>query len=134
MGHAIIIVKSNGNERKKININELKEGIIQDLFLKQENLLKIKNKEITELKNNLLVQDDYKLKKNEAVKEFYSLFGVPDELIIDRAINFSDNKTDTVLLVYYKNGKNILNTNQNDQIKKWLTVKFQIKQIKLLHE
>jgi uncharacterized hydrophobic protein (TIGR00271 family) len=134
LGHAIIIVKSNGNERKKININELKEGIIQDLFLKQENLLKIKNKEITELKNNLLVQDDYKLKKNEAVKEFYSLFGVPDELIIDRAINFSDNKTDTVLLVYYKNGKNILNTNQNDQIKKWLTVKFQIKQIKLLHE
>ena len=43
----------------------------------------------------------------KAIKEFYTLFGVPNELIIDRVVNFSDNKTDTLLLVYVKNGKKV---------------------------
>lgn len=132
--NAIIVVKSNINEENKIDINELKEGIIQDLFLKQEDLLKIKNTEITELKNNFLKQDYFNLKKKEAINEFHSLFGVPDELIIDRVQNLSNSKTDTVLLVYFKNGKNKLNAKQVSQMEKWLTVKFQIKKIKILHE
>jgi uncharacterized hydrophobic protein (TIGR00271 family) len=132
--NAIIVVKSNINEENKIDINELKEGIIQDLFLRQEDLLKIKNKEITDLKNNFLFQGDFNVKKNEAIKEFYTLFGVPNELIIDRVINFSDNKTDTLLLVYVKNGKNKLNAKQIDQLKNWLTVKFRIEKVKLLNE
>lgn len=132
--NAIIVVKSNINEENKIDINELKEGIIQDLFLKQEDLLKIKNTEITELKNNFLKQDYFNLKKKEAINEFHSLFGIPDELIIDRVQNLSNSKTDTVLLVYFKNGKNKLNAKQVSQLEKWLTVKFQIKKIKILHE
>jgi uncharacterized hydrophobic protein (TIGR00271 family) len=132
--NAIIVVKSNINEENKIDINELKEGIIQDLFLKQEDLLKIKNTEITELKNNFVKQDYFNLKKKEAINEFHSLFGVPDELIIDRVQNLSNSKTDTVLLVYFKNGKNKLNAKQVSQMEKWLTVKFQIKKIKILHE
>lgn len=132
--NAIIVVKSNVNSETKVNIDELKEGIIQDLFLRQEDLLKVKSKEIGELKNNLIAHDDFKLKRNDAIKEFYSLFGVPSELIIDRVINFSDNKTDTLLLVYYKHDKNKLNVKQIDQIKKWLTVKFKIEKVKLLIE
>ncbi|MBK6984439.1 MAG: DUF389 domain-containing protein [Bacteroidetes bacterium] len=132
--NAIIVVKSNIHEDSKLDINELKEGIIQDLFLKQEDLLKIKNKEIIDLKSNLLFQDDFNVKKNEAIKEFYTLFGVPNELIIDRVVNFSDNKTDTLLLVYVKNGKNKLNAKQAGQIKKWLIVKFETERVKLLHE
>ncbi len=134
LANAIIVVKSSVNSETKVDIDELKEGIIQDLFLRQEDLLKVKNKEIAELKNNLIEHDDFKLKRNDAIKEFHSLFGAPRELIIDRVINFSDNKTDTLLLVYYKDDKNRLNVKQVNQIKKWLTVKFNIKKVKLLIE
>ena len=132
--NAIIVIKSNVHEETKLDINKLKEGIIQDLFLKQEDLLKVKNKEIADLKNNLLSHGNFNVKKSEAIKEFYTLFGVPNELIIDRVVSFSNNKRDTLLLVYVKNDKNKLNAKQVEQIKKWLLVKFEMEKVKLLHE
>lgn len=132
--NANIVVKSNTNEDSKIDIDELKEGIIQDLFLKQEDILKTKDSEIAKLKSDYIKQDYFNLKKTEAIDEFHSLFGVPDELIIDKVQNVSKSTIDTILFVYFKNGKNKLNEKQVNQMQKWLTVKFQINKIKIVHE
>ena len=131
---AVIIVKSNANAQAKFNINELKEGIIEDLFLKQEEQIQNKNKEIAELKNYIASQDTFEMRKVEVIKEFNSLFGVPNELIIDRVVSFSDTHSDTLLLVYYRYDHEKLNSTQVDQLKNWLTVKFGIKTVKLLNE
>jgi uncharacterized hydrophobic protein (TIGR00271 family) len=132
---AKIIIKNGISEGNNIpNINELKEGIIEEIISNQENKLKEKNEEIKNLKNLILEQNKFSLKRDEAIKEFQVLFGSPKELIIEKSINYSSDKLDTILIVYFKN---LPEENKNVdliKLKKWINIKFGSKNIKIVED
>jgi uncharacterized hydrophobic protein (TIGR00271 family) len=132
LSNAIISVSSNVAGDKKLDINQLKQGIIEDLFNKQENQLKASSVEIAILKNEISERTNFNIKREEAIKEFYSLYGAPKELVIDRTINFKELENDTILMVYLKQSKNNTDLSERENIKKWLSVKFGIEKVKLV--
>lgn len=128
----LLIKGSGGFEGNEISINELKEGIVEDLFGKQEQLLKQKNDEIKELKLMNDQQLKFQQKKTEAVEEFYSLYGETKELIIEQAVVYRSNKTDTVLLAYIQPKYSNYKKTQLESMRKWLRAKFKIKEVKVI--
>ncbi len=128
-----LLIKSSGTyNENEISVNELKEGIVEDLFGKQEQLLKQRNDEIKELKSMNDRQLKFQQKKVEAVEEFYSLYGEAKELIIEQAVVYKSNKTDTVLLAYIQPKYNRYTNSQLESMQKWLKAKFKIKEVKVI--
>jgi uncharacterized hydrophobic protein (TIGR00271 family) len=127
-----ILVKSSGiyNENE-ISVNELKEGIVEDLFGKQEQLLKQKNDEIKMLRLEKEQQLNFEKKKNEAIAEFYSLYGEPKELIIEQSLLHKANHIDTVLLTFIK-PKRQYSIKELNSMEKWLGVKFKVKDVRVI--
>ncbi len=132
---ATILVQNSLSENgTQPNVNELKDGIIETLFIKQEEKLKTQNEEITTLKKQLLNQESFEIKKKETIQEFYALYGKPDELIIEKSIRHGLDAVDTTLLVYIKSNSFLFKRNELIKIKNWLEVKFHIKKIKVIKD
>jgi uncharacterized hydrophobic protein (TIGR00271 family) len=128
----LLIKGTGGSAENEISVNDLKEGIVEDLFGKQEQLLKQKNNEIRELKSMNDRQLKFRQKKAEAVEEFYSLYGETKELIIEQAVVYKGDKTDTVLLAYVKPKYKRYTNSQLESMQKWLKAKFKIKEVKVI--
>lgn len=130
----IVIRNSVSQDENKSDINQLKEGIIEDMFNKQENILNLKNEEIAQLKKQISNQSDFDKKREDAINEFYALYGKPQELIITQAIKHSDNTIDTTLLVYLKTNKNAIKLDNLKKMEEWLKIKFNNQNIKIIKE
>ncbi|MBL7917341.1 MAG: hypothetical protein JNM96_03025 [Bacteroidia bacterium] len=135
LDRATIIIKSNSTKDQNIpNINEVKEGIIQDLFIKQEAQLLLKDEELKKLKKNLTIQDNFNTKREEAIEEFYSLYGKPQELVIEKTVNHGINSTDTTVFVYIKTNSNRFKNDELHKIENWLKVKFSCENVKIVKQ
>lgn len=130
----IIFKNSITNSKTEAYINELKEGIIEDMFTKQENRLKAKNDEILQLKKHISSQDSFNLKREQTIKEFYALYGKPKELMIERALNHKLNGNDTSLVVVFKTSSTNFNRVELKKMEDWLSVKFGLDKIKIIKE
>lgn len=128
-----ILIKSSGiyNETE-FSVNDLKQGIVEDLFGKQEQLLKQKSEEIRVLRSITDRQLKFEEKKNEAVEEFRSLYGEPKELIIEQVTLYKDSLKDTILLAYVQPKKNRFTNAQVTSMQKWLQAKFKMKDVKVI--
>lgn len=127
----IIIRGSKMSDNSKLSINDLKKGILEDLFSKQEKVIAQKNEEIKALVFKNEIQLLFDKKKEEAISEYNALFGKPKEIIMERTISYTENKNDTILLVYLKPGKP-LKTSELTSMQNWLKTKFSIKTIKIV--
>lgn len=135
LGNAQIIIKNSiTNGKSEADINDLKEGIIEDMFTKQENQLKAKSEEILQLKKHISNQNSFNLKREQAIQEFYALYGKPKELLIERAINHQLNGIDTSLVVVFKTSSANFNGVELKKMEDWLRVKFSIDKIKIIKE
>lgn len=132
---ATIIIKTNSiKNQNSPDLNDLKEGIIQDIFTKQEAILQSKEEELQELKKNLIKQDNFNIKRNEAIEEFYSLYGKPQELVIEKTVNHGLNNADTMVFVYIKTNSNRFRNEELSKIEDWLKVKFSCEKVKIVKQ
>lgn len=132
---ATIIIKSNSTKNQSIpDVNDLKEGIIQDIFTKQEAQLLLKDEELRKIKKNLIIQDNFNAKREEAIEEFYTLYGKPQELVIEKTVNHGLNSTDTTVFVYIKTNSNRFKNEELNKIENWLKVKFSCENVKIVKE
>jgi uncharacterized hydrophobic protein (TIGR00271 family) len=132
---ATIIVKNSFTKNTIApDINQLKEGLIQEMFTRQEDQLKLKNEELAYLKKQISEQNSFIAQRDEAVKEFYALYGKPQELAIEKVINHTLNSTDTTLMVYFKTASNKFGKDELKKIELWLSVKFNMKSIKVVKD
>ena len=132
---ASIIIKSSSTKNQNIpNVNELKEGIIQDIFTKQEAQLLLKEEELRKLKKSLTIQDNFNAKREEAIEEFYSLYGKPQELVIEKTVNHGLNSTDTTVFVYIKTNSRQFRYEELNKIENWLKVKFSCENVKIVKQ
>lgn len=134
LGHAFIHVTSNRSKAmNELSLGELKNGIIEDLFKKQEDLLAQKNEEINILKQTKEEQTKFDEKKKGAIEEFYALYGKPNELIIEKTILHNLDTQDTVLFVYIKPKDKALRSGEIKSMQNWLKTKFEIKTVRILN-
>jgi hypothetical protein len=135
-GAKIILKNGLSKDNSGPNINQLKTGIIEDMFLRQEEILRLKNEEIAVLKNRLDDQKEFNELKETAIQEFYALYGHTEEIIIEKSFNHTINDSTTLidptLIVYVKNIKSNLNKNDLEKLENWLTIKFNIEKVKVV--
>jgi uncharacterized hydrophobic protein (TIGR00271 family) len=130
----IIVKNSISQGENEEDINQLKEGIIENMFEKQEDILKEKVDEISNLKRQLLNQSSFEKKREGAIREFYALYGKPQELIIDQTINHTPKNLDTILVVYFKTNSIKFNNADLKKMEEWLKIKFNKEKIKIIME
>lgn len=125
LSHAKINIKTAGsNDKNEFSLNDLKEGIVEDLFKKQEDqLINLKLAHEKQLK--------FEQKKKEVIDEFDALYGQPAELIIEKTVLHSPQTNDTLLLVYIKQGKGFKRP-ETKSMQNWLKTKFNINTVKVL--
>jgi uncharacterized hydrophobic protein (TIGR00271 family) len=128
---AKLIINNGTPKENEISVNELKEGIVEDLFGKQELLLKQKDDQLKVLKSVAEARFKFEEKKAEAVEEFYSLYGKPEELVIERTLVHKGSGSDTILLAYVQSKKRFTRAQVN-AMQKWLKAKFKIKEVKVI--
>lgn len=116
------------------NINELKEGIIQEVITKQEEQLKTKEQELQAIKNQYAKRNNFNVKREEAIQEFYSLYGKPQELSIEKTVNHTLKGKDTIILVYFKTNSAKFKTKELHIIEDWLKIKFNCENVKIIKE
>ncbi len=130
----IIIKNSISFGKREDDMNQLKEGIIEDIFEKQEDLLKSKVDEISNLKKQLLNQSSFEKKRGGAIKEFNALYGKPQELMINQTIDYTTTTMDTILVIYIKSNSMKFKNDDLKKMENWLKVKFNIEKIKIIKE
>lgn len=131
--NAKIIVNSNRTTKtNEFSLDQVKQGIVEDLFVKQEALLNQKDDEIRKLRNETEARTNFEAKKSEAVDEFYSLYGKPKELIIEKTILHNDDDMDTVLLVFINPDRENFNREELGNMRKWLKAKFKMDSVRVI--
>lgn len=111
-------------EKQELTLSELKEGVVENLFSKQE-------EQLNQLKISAEKQKHFEEKKNEVINEFYALYGQPAELIIEKTILHKSAGNDTILFVYIKKDRDFKIPNPQT-MQNWLKTKFNIRTIKIL--
>lgn len=121
---AKIIIKTAGaSDKNDFSINELREGIVENLFKRQED-------QLSQLKIRNEQQIKFDEKKKEVVDEFYALYGKPKELIIEKTVLNYEHSSDTVLFIYIKGG--VFRASELKNMQVWLKTKFNTKSVKLV--
>ncbi len=127
----LVVQQGFGNE--EINIHELKSMLMQDLYTNSEDLLQAQAKEIDSLKHYL---EHYRKASDLArtiVPEMRVLYPHIERLSCTRTYIVETNKAkqDTVLLVYLRTQKDI-GSEEQKQLRQWLSARTKEKNIKLI--
>lgn len=119
--NAELIVKQSITEGGKVDISAIRAGVIEELYRKNEEIIKNKDKQIQLLESQIahLSQNHYDIQNIS--KEAKALFGNLTELSINRSIvmNFKANQLDTVTIGYAKFSTSVSN-NERKKLTNWL--------------
>lgn len=119
--NAELIVKQSITERGKVDISAIRAGVIEDLYRKNEEIIKNKDKQIQLLESqiSLLSQNQYNIQ--EISKEAKALFNNLTELSVHRSyiMNFKTSQLDTVTIGFAKFSTSVSN-NERKKLTNWL--------------
>lgn len=133
--NSIILVNNTSvKSQDQLDISKLKESIIHEAFTKQEEKLKIKEQELQAIKMQYAQLTNFSVKREEAVQEFYSLYGQPKELSIEKTINHTLTSNDTIILVYFKTNSSKFRNEELRRIEGWLKIKFNCENVKIIKD
>lgn len=101
---ADLVIKQGVSEGSKVDISTLRAGVIEELYKKNEDIIKNKDKQIQLLENQLELYSQNQFNVEEISKEVKALFNNVAELSVQRSfvMNFKENKIDTVTIGYIR--------------------------------
>lgn len=101
---ADLVIKQGVSEGSKVDISALRAGVIEELYKKNEDIIKNKDKQIQLLENQLELYSQNQFNVEEISKEVKALFNNVAELSVQRSfvMNFKENKIDTVTIGYIR--------------------------------
>ncbi|MDO9001795.1 MAG: TIGR00341 family protein [Bacteroidota bacterium] len=98
-----IEIVNSTNEKQEINLDQLKSGIIEDLFKKQQEELNSKTIELENLKKLYNINESEDINNQKIIEEFQSLFGDQDRISLSGTQMYNHNNViDTVVILYIK--------------------------------
>jgi len=129
---AELIVKQGISGGSKVDISALRAGVIEELYRKNEEIIKNKDKQIQLLESQLALLSPNQYDIQEISKEAKALFNNLIELSVNRSyvMNFRTNQLDTLTIGYAKFSTSVSNNDRN-KLTNWLkertkSVKFRL--------
>ena len=128
---SIEIINSSGNKQENINVDELKTGIIEDLFKKQQDELKTKTIQLQQLETQATNRQVELQREKKVIEEFKALFGELEEVSLSTTLLYTKNSSsDSIAILYIKP---LRKSEHIDAAKaeKWLRVRLHVGQAKV---
>lgn len=131
--NAKLIIKQGLGGGEKVDLGALRAGVIEELYRKNEDVIKNKDKQIKLLENQvaLLSKDQFPIE--ELSGEAKAVFSNLNELSVNRSLvmDYKNNKVDTVIVSYAKFSKGI-SYNDRKKFTDWLKARTKSDKIKLV--
>ncbi len=130
---AELIIKQGVAEKGKVDISALRAGIIEELYRKNEEIIKNKDKQIQLLESQLALLSQNQYNIEEISKEAKVLFTNLTELSVHRSyvMNFKTNQLDTVTIGYAKFSTSVSN-NVRKKLADWIKTRTNSEKFKLI--
>lgn len=126
-----LTVNQGIGESGRVDMGALRSGVIEDLYRKNEDIIKDKDKQIKLLETqlSLISKDQYPIQ--DISKEAKAVFTNLQELSVHRTyvMNFKENKIDTVTMCYSKFSSR-LSGSERKKFNDWLEVRTDSKKLK----
>ena len=118
---AELVIKQGVSAGSKVDISALRAGVIEDLYRKNEEIIKNKDKQIQLLESQLALYSRNQFNVEEISKEAKALFNNISEISVHRSfvMDFKSNKIDTVTFGYVKFSSGI-STSERTKLNNWL--------------
>lgn len=131
--NANLIVKQGINGGEKIDLSALRAGVIEELYRKNEDVIKNKDKQIKLLENQVAILSQNQFPIEDISGEAKAVFKNLNELSVNRSLvmNYKNNKVDTVIVSYAKFLKGI-SYNDRKKFTDWLKARTKSNKIKLV--
>lgn len=118
---AELVIKQGVSGGSKVDISALRAGVIEELYRKNEEIIKNKDKQIQLLESQLALLSPNQYDIQEISKEAKTLFNNLIELSVNRSyvMNFRTNQLDTLTIGYAKFSTSVSN-NDRKKLTNWL--------------
>ncbi|MFN3872778.1 MAG: TIGR00341 family protein [Ignavibacterium sp.] len=118
---AELVIKQGVSAGSKVDISALRAGVIEELYRKNEEIIKNKDKQIQLLESQLALYSRNQFNVEEISKEAKALFNNISEISVHRSfvMDFKSNKIDTVTFGYVKFSSGI-STSERTKLNNWL--------------
>lgn len=126
-------IKQGIGAENNFDINALRSGVIEDLYRKNEEIIKNKESQIRFLENKISALTKDKFPIEDISKEARTVFSNLSELSVQKSyiMNYKTNKVDTVTLGYAKFSGSI-SASERKKLNDWLMVRTGSEKIRLI--
>lgn len=133
LDNAELIVKQGITEGSKVDISTIRAAVIEELYKKNEEIIKNKDKQIQLLESQLALLSQNQFPIEEISREAKVIFNNLQELSINRSIimNFKSNNTDTLVVAYAKFSKTVPYSERR-KFNEWLKQRTNSKEMRLI--
>lgn len=130
---AELIVKQGISGGSKVDISVIRAGVIEELYRKNEEIIKNKDKQIQLLESQLALLSPNQYDIQEISKEAKALFNNLIELSVNRSyvMNFRTNQLDTLTIGYAKFSTSVSNNDRN-KLTNWLKERTKSEKFRLI--
>ncbi len=130
---AKLTIKQGLTGGEKVDISALRTGVIEELYRKNEGIIKDKNKQIKLLEDQVALLSQNQFPIEEISNEAKAVFKNLTELSVNQSLvmNYKNNKVDTVVVSYAKFLKGISYTDRK-KFMDWLKARTKLEKIKLV--
>lgn len=130
---AELIVKQGISGGSKVDISAIRAGVIEELYHKNEEIIKNKDKQIQLLESQLALLSPNQYDIQEISKEAKALFNNLIELSVNRSyvMNFRTNQLDTLTIGYAKFSTSVSNNDRN-KLTNWLKERTKSEKFRLI--
>ncbi len=131
--NAKLIIKQGLGGGEKVDLGALRAGVIEELYRKNEDVIKNKDKQIKLLENQVSLLAKNQLPIEELSGEAKAVFNNLNELSVNRSLvmDYKNNKIDTVIISYAKFNKGISYSDRK-KFTDWLKARTKSDKIKLV--
>lgn len=133
LNDAELFVKQGVSEGSKVDLTALRAGVIEELYRKNEEIIKNKDKQIQLLESQLALFSKNQFNIEEISKEAKALFNNLRELSINRSVvmNFQSNQLDTLTIGYVKFSSTVSSAERR-KLSNWLKERTNSEKFKLV--
>lgn len=130
---AKLILKQSDAQNKKIDMSAIRSGVIEDLYRKNEEIIKTKNKKITFLETELSKVSYNQFPIENLFEEAKAQHNNLTELFVTRVVlaKGEEKKSDTVMVAFAK-FKNRLGWREQKRFSSWIGARIKSENIKLI--
>lgn len=128
-----LVLKNISNNDTKLNLSSIRAGIIEELYRKNEEIIKNKDQQIKFLENQLAFFLNNQYPIEDIAREAKVLFNNISQLSIQKSLmmNFNSNEIDTLIIAYVKLNSKLSSTDRT-KFYNWLGERIKTKEIKLI--